>query len=163
MNKLIGFIKGLTKRPTLEQLYDNAGIKPNPLNLDDLITSSGRYPSRRTSSDLTQEVRINLERLLPLVNALLLDLGVTQAKVSSGFRPAAVNAKIPGAAKKSLHMRGLAVDLTDPEGTLAKLLLAKPNLLDKYGLWLENPTHTPGWMHLDLGTRAARPLRIFNP
>lgn len=60
-------------------------------------------------------------------------------------------------------MSGLAVDIADPDGHLDEAIKAKPELLDKYGLWLEDPGHTPGWTHLDLGVRSSRPIRIFLP
>jgi hypothetical protein len=86
-----------------------------------------------------------------------------EIKISSGFRPSNVNAQIKNAAKKSLHMTGLAVDIED-NGELAKTIMSKPELLAKYKLWLEYPDFTNGWCHLDLSvSRADRAVRVFNP
>lgn len=132
------------------------------LTVDDLITSSGKYPERAKSKELTSEVRENLKTLSGKVNALLSDLK-QNSKVSSGFRPSAVNTATPGSAKKSLHMIGKAVDLVDADGLLKGLIQNAPGLLSKYGLWMEDEASTPGWCHLDFGTRPDRPVRIFKP
>ena len=135
----------------------------NYLDLSDLITSSGKYPDRANHPELTPEVIANLEQLLKQVTALLNDLKVDHVEVSSGFRPSTVNANIPNAAKKSLHMIGKAVDLADPTNALDKLIESHPELLEKHGLWLESPLTTPSWAHLDIGIRSARKIRIFIP
>ena len=133
------------------------------LTIQDLITSSGKYPERAKSKELTDEVRQNMQLLLAAVNPFLEALGITSVKVSSGFRPSAVNAATPGSAKRSLHMIGKAVDLEDPNNSLDKKIEAHPELLEKFGLWLESPKATPSWAHLDIGTRTARKIRIFLP
>lgn len=139
------------------------------ITLHDYITSSGAYPERERSPELTGVVRANSVVLLDKVNKLLDELNYQgPRKLSSGFRPSAVNAATPGSAKKSLHLQGKALDIIDDkEQTLAKLCAAHPELLRKYGLFLENPNNTKGkystWVHLDFGTRADRPSRIFNP
>lgn len=133
------------------------------INLEAWITASGKYPERMDSDELTQEVKDNAVILLNKVNQLLKDLGITEASVSSGFRPSSVNNATPHAAKRSLHMSGKAVDIFDPNGTLDNLVISRPDLLKKYELWVENPSNTATWCHLDWGTRADRDLRMFNP
>lgn len=131
------------------------------INLSDYITASGKYPERTKSDELTKTVKDNAVVLLNKVNQLLEELGIKEAKVSSGFRPSAVNAKTKGAAKKSMHLSGRAVDLADPKHEIVHKILARPELLAKYELWLEDPASTPSWAHLDTGTRSDRPLRVF--
>lgn len=133
------------------------------INLEDFITASGTYPDRLNSEELTKNTKDNAVVLLNRVNQLLQELGITNVKVSSGFRPSAVNAKVKGAAKKSLHMSGRAVDIYDPKHEIAHKILARPDLLKKYDLWMEDPEVTPTWTHLDNGTRTERPLRVFKP
>jgi hypothetical protein len=138
------------------------------ITLNDYLTASGAYPEREKSPELTPELVSNANRLLKAVNSVLTELEVKFAKVSSGFRPAAVNAGIGNAAKKSLHMQCLAVDILDDKSqSLGKKLAANPELLRKHGLFLEDLEATKGkntnWAHLDLGTRADRPSRIFKP
>lgn len=143
------------------------------ITLKDYLTASGAYPAREKSPELTPELLANAENLLKRVNSLLQELGVPMPKVSSGFRPSAVNAGIANAAKKSLHMSCSAIDmLDDKDQTLAKLIQKdaeenkRNSLLHKYGLWLEHPKHTIGkystWCHLDCGTRKERDIRVFS-
>ena len=136
------------------------------LTLKDYLTASGSYPDREKHPEVN---KVNAERLITAVNAFLKDIGhVAPVTVSSGFRPAAVNSGIANAAKKSLHMECLAIDMLDDKNqTLAKLCASKPEVMRKYGLFLEDPASTIGksqnWTHLDLGTRADRPSRVFKP
>lgn len=138
------------------------------LSLNDVVTASGRYPERAKSPELTDDVKSNINDLIDKVLSLLLDLGIKQVSVSSGFRPSAVNAATKGAAKKSGHMAGKCVDIVDDKDqTLGKLIASKPELLRKYGLFLEDLASTKGqnsnWAHLDTIERKDRPSRTFKP
>jgi hypothetical protein len=72
----------------------------------------------------------------------------TGSPISSGWRPMAVNARVPGAAPRSKHMSGQAVDLYDPEGDLDDWCMAHQDRLAAAGLWLEHPSATKSWCHL---------------
>lgn len=133
------------------------------LTLNDLLTSSGRYPDRANSPELTDRMKNQGAHLLDAVNDLMFALGVKLYTVSSGFRPTSINSQIKNASKQSLHMKCEAVDLLDRDGSLAKLIATRPDLLITYQLWLEDPAATKGWTHLDIGTRKDRPIRIFKP
>ena len=133
------------------------------IKLDDYITANGKYPERLQSVELTQEVKDDAVKLLNKINQLLKELGIKEAKVSSGFRPSSVNSKIPNAAKKSLHMSGQACDINDPDGKLDKLFDENDVLLKKYGLWQEHPDDTKGWAHLDCKDRGKRKKNQFKP
>lgn len=111
----------------------------------------------------TQEIKDNAEKLLGKVNAFLDELKVTQAIVSSGWRPEAINATIANAAKKSQHTIGAAVDIADTHGYLKGIILSNVDLLKKYDLWMENQDSTPTWVHLDTHQRSPRQHNIFNP
>lgn len=112
----------------------------------------------------TPEVQANAIKLLGIVNKFLNELGIEKVEVSSGFRPAAINASLPNSAKRSYHQICLAVDLLDDKDqNLARLVKNRPDLLKKYNLWLESPDATKYWVHLDLGQRTDRPSRIFIP
>ena len=67
--------------------------------------------------------------------------------VTSGWRPAGVNAATPGAAPRSKHMSGHAIDISDPEGDLDEWCLEHQDTLAAIGLWLEHPSATKGWCH----------------
>jgi hypothetical protein len=132
----------------------------------DYITKADRRV--QFASEFTPDINNNAIKLLGLINQLLNDLGIESADVTSGWRPPQINNKTTNAAKRSYHMMGLACDILDDENqTLAKLVASRPDLLKKYGLWLESPDSTKGintnWAHLDLGTRQDRPSRVFLP
>lgn len=131
------------------------------ITLNDYISASGKYPERAFHPECTPDVRLNARDLLARVNDLLTILGIS-AKVASGFRPSQVNARIKGAAKFSKHMSGLAVDLQDLDGEIARRIQANKKLLDKYDLYMEKPTFTKGWVHLQ-SIRTRSGLRIFIP
>lgn len=120
------------------------------------------------ASEYTDDIKNNAIKLLGLINQLLSDLGIESADVTSGWRPSQINNKTTNAAKRSYHMIGSACDiLDDKEQSLAKLIQSRPDLLRKYGLWLESPASTHGvntnWAHLDNGSRADRQSRVFLP
>lgn len=133
------------------------------ITLKDYLTASGKYPERENHPEATAEVKAAAEKLLVKVNAFLDELAIEKRKVSSGFRPSAVNAATPGSAKKSLHMTGHAIDLEDPTGELDQKIDARDDLKKKYGLWQESPAHTKNWAHLDDKDRGPRPKNTFIP
>lgn len=136
----------------------------NDVSLHDYQMGRNRiYPQ-----EWTPEVENNAIELLKRVNAFLKDLVTAvpaldkEMKVSSGWRPAAINANIANAAKKSAHMTGEAVDLLDINQSIAKEIVKYPELLAKHDLYLENPNSTKGWVHLQT-RRTKSGNRIFNP
>lgn len=100
----------------------------------------------------------NAADLLARINWLLGTLKI-KAKVSSGYRPTAINKSI-GGAKMSTHTVCAGIDLYDPDGMLAAKMLDHLDLLEQCGLWLENPKYTKNWVHLDTKQRKNR---VFNP
>ena len=99
--------------------------------------------------ELTDDIRLNsaitVDRANQLMIAAHLDLGLR-----SGWRPAAANKAIPGAAAKSKHMTGQAVDIVDDEGELDDWCLDNPQRLERIGLWQEHPSFTKGWCHVQI-------------
>lgn len=141
------------------------------LTVKDYLTSSNRFPDREALAD--NEVRTNAEILLSKVNALLEEIAWSEPlSISSGFRPAAVNANVPGAAKKSAHITGLALDLYQPKennklGALIRATHKANGLLKRHGLMMEALEVTVGqnsnWVHLDMVPRSDRSNREFRP
>lgn len=89
--------------------------------------------------------------LLRRVNALIAKVPsdvVGDIVVTSGYRPPAINRTTPGAALKSLHMTGQAIDLLDADGLLDDWCMDNLKQLELGGLWLEHPAATKGWCHL---------------
>lgn len=133
------------------------------ITLKNYLTANGKYPERENHPELTEEVIKNANNLLDKVNKFLTELGIKDAKVSSGFRPSSVNSSIPNAAKRSLHMSCQAIDLVDPKGELDDLVSKNDALKKKYGLWQESSKATPTWLHLDIKDRGVRKDNTFIP
>lgn len=129
---------------------------------EDILTSSGKYPLRKEQA--TALVRMEARITAAKINLLLEELGyVHELKVSSGFRPALVNAAV-GGAKRSLHMEGKAVDFLGQElGQFIRKHAQGAELLRKHGLFMEALEYTSSWTHLDRGVRSDRPSREFRP
>lgn len=134
------------------------------LRVESLFSSYGdNYRKERSESVMTNAVN-----LVKRVNGLLDDLGWKDSiVVSSGWRPESINRAI-GGAKNSYHTKGMAVDISDPYKRLAKAILERVDLLDKYELWMENPEKTSNWVHMDIGARGlvvngVKRTRVFNP
>lgn len=106
----------------------------------------------------------NAHILLEAVKSLLTAIEWTKRVViTSGWRPPNINAVTPHAAPKSLHTTGQAVDLHDTEGELFTRIYDNASLLKYLDLWMEDRSATPTWVHLDMGNRPGRSIRIFNP
>lgn len=118
-----------------------------------MIAKSEILMGREVLYPLTPELEANLSKLWAAVNIVRTVWGQPMS-VSSGYRPPAINAKTPGAAKNSAHMTCQAVDFWDPEHKLARFLQANQDLLVRAGLWMEAPNRTPTWVHLQI-----RPVR----
>lgn len=112
-------------------------------------------------SEYTTEVSTNLDKLLICLNKVRAAYGKPM-HVSSGWRPAAVNAATSGAAKKSNHMLGRACDFKDTDGAIGAWCLANLKLLEEYGLWMEDPASTKGWCHLQ-SVPPGSGKRVFKP
>ena len=71
-------------------------------------------------------------------------------RVSSGWRPRAINAATPGAARFSRHLTGEAIDIADPSGVIDAWCVCASSMiaLTRISLYLEHPSATPGWCHL---------------
>lgn len=107
---------------------------------------------------LTDELEANLVKLLSALNALR-DVYGKPMWVTSGYRPGVYNDKV-GGAPHSLHKVCGACDFADPYGKLADWCVRNVDRLRTWGLQMENPAKTRGWLHLDIGTR---PTTIFEP
>lgn len=119
--------------------------------------------------DFNEKVQLNAQQLVDRVNALLVQMALSGVApevnphsgswVSSGWRPATLNAHTPGAAVRSKHITGEAVDLYDPEGAVDDWCMTHlPPISHEIGLWMEHPSATKGWCHLQ-----SVPPRSGNP
>ena len=114
------------------------------------------------AAELTPGMRADAAETVRRVNALLKIAKWPDAKVSSGWRPLAINAATKGAAKASNHTLCKACDIADPKGALGKWCLNNLKDLEAIGLWLEHPSKTPTWCHLQIvPPKSGR--RVFMP
>lgn len=124
---------------------------------------------RTHSKDLTDEIRANAAETVKRANRLIAIYqkatgDVRPRGVNSGWRPAAVNAAIPGAAKKSNHMLGRALDISDASKTMKAWLMTPTGqqTLVECELWMEHPDATPAWVHVQIVPPASN-RRVFMP
>lgn len=111
--------------------------------------------------EYTKEISDNLDKLLIAVNEIRKAYGKPMI-VNSGWRPASINGSTPGAATKSKHLLGLAVDFEDKKGELFQWCLKNLQLLEKLDLFLEDKRYTASWCHIGLGQPKSG-KRIFVP
>lgn len=140
------------------------------------ITLADYWMGRDTiyPEDCTMEVKANAEKTVKLVNSLLAVMEaegmkleahpVSQSLVSSGWRPPMINRQVKGAAPKSKHMTGEAVDLYDPEGDIDNFLISGQGqrVLASLGLYIENPACTKSWSHVQTVPPRSG-MRVFFP
>lgn len=123
-----------------------------------MISRAEILMGRDVEFPLDQALEANLEKLLTAVNLLRKAYGKPMF-VSSGYRPGRFN-KAAGGASRSAHITCEAVDFKDADGSLAKWCLANLTVLEDAGLYLENPTKTVGWLHVQIRPTKSR---VFNP
>jgi uncharacterized protein YcbK (DUF882 family) len=123
-----------------------------------MITPKEYLMGRDKDFPLDMRQAINMADLLSRVNHLIATFKIS-TRVTSGYRPSAINKNI-GGAKMSTHTVCAGIDLLDTQGEIGKMLKSNVKILEEYGLYLESPDHTKGWIHLDT---KARKNRIFIP
>lgn len=116
-----------------------------------------QYQEEMVDNNVVEHATVLLQQVNGLLNCLNL-----KATVRSGWRPRLINARV-GGSKGSLHIVGRAIDLADNTGALKAVIENHSDLLRLFNLWMEHPSKTPTWCHLDNGSRPDRPVRIFMP
>lgn len=119
------------------------------ITLDDVLTTSGKHPERPRQWPPSAELLANGEALAHAVTLLLTAFGRSRS-LTSGYRPPVVNASTPGAAAHSLHELCEAGDIADNDRALARFVVVNVPLLERIGLWCEDPRYT--WKKLADGT-----------
>jgi len=124
---------------------------------------------RAFASELTPELHRNaidtVERANRLLAAYTAATGDRRPRgVTSGWRPPTVNSRTANAAPHSQHMLCRAIDIADASRTLSPWLLEEEGQLALIDceLWLEHPSATPTWVHVQtVPPRSGR--RVFMP
>lgn len=120
------------------------------MTLDDVLTSSGKFPKRALLAD--SYVQANAVETARRVTMMLTSFAsvakeTSERKLSSGFRDKQSNAAA-GGAKASCHLFGMAADIEDKDRKFATFCVANEDLLRHFGLWMEDPRYTKSWVHL---------------
>ncbi len=128
-----------------------------------MITLDDYYMGRdkQYPQELSEELCSNAAAVVERVNRLLARAGLARS-VSSGWRPAAVNATVPGASPRSRHLTCQAIDVADDDDRLDAWCMAHLEVLEELGLWLEHPDATPRWCHLQIVPPGSG-KRVFEP
>lgn len=132
----------------------------------DILTTGGRYANRPIDYPPDHTTEVNAAILAARVARLFEEYRKATGKqlsakdFTSGYRPAAINAKVQGAAPKSNHQYGCAVDVADADGAFDKWCYENTSILAICGLWLEHPDSTNGWTHLQCVPPRSR-ARVF--
>lgn len=131
------------------------------------ISISEYLMGREVAYPLTDTTLGNASKLLMQVNKLMDKFyqAYPESKrkgCSSGYRPAAVNKNVVGAAKASAHMTCEAIDIADSSRELCNWVFSNQQVLKDLDLYMEAMESTPKWIHLS--TRKPNSgKRIFKP
>lgn len=112
-------------------------------------------------NELTDAHKTNANLTVAKLNAVLEAFG-QKRRIVSGWRPSSINAATKGASPTSRHVLCQAGDLEDNNRELMGWCLNNPDLLERVGVWMEDPRDTPTWIHLQTvppksGNRIFRP------
>lgn len=121
-------------------------------------------------SDISLDIQHNLEEVLLRINKIRTAYNKPM-KVTSGYRTMQDHIriynrkgimdpkKIP---MQSKHLYGKAVDISDPNQDLQKWCLTNIKMLEDVGLWLEDFSATPNWVHFQIEPPKSG-KRMFKP
>jgi uncharacterized protein YcbK (DUF882 family) len=79
--------------------------------------------------------------------------------LTSGYRPGRYNAAVGGSPRSS-HMTCQAVDISDRDGKLKEWCVKNIEVLNKLGLYMEDPLKTKTWVHLQIRKTKNNPFRV---
>lgn len=123
-----------------------------------MVTKEEILMNRIKYEDLSPELKANLDDLVAKVNVIRKAYGKPLI-VSSGYRSPAQNAAA-GGAKRSNHMILRAVDFADSSREFTKWCLANIDLLNKVGLYMEDPNTAVSWVHLQSTPTKNNPFKV---
>ncbi len=113
----------------------------------------------------TSEIDVNLNDLLVKINVVRQKYNKPMI-VTSGLRSEAQQQQLiadgKSTATKSKHLTGQAVDIQDIDGELAIWVKRNLALMEEIGLWMEDFSHTKGWVHFQNASPKSG-KRVFIP
>jgi len=118
------------------------------ISLDDYLM--GR--DKTHAGELTETLLENASILLGRCNGLLVlfygDIPkAPRRKLTSGWRPQAINDALPVPSPHSTHLTGEGIDLDDADRKLAHWCLLHSSAMKRYSIWMERPEATPTHVH----------------
>lgn len=120
-----------------------------PKNSPTRISVNQYLMGRAKLEELSDEQVRNINTLIPKVNELLERYG-KPVTMSSGFRSKEDQMRINPKAPNSRHCLGAAIDIADKDHNFRYYCLTHLNDLIELGLYMEDPVHTPSWLHLQI-------------
>ena len=103
------------------------------------------------AEELTDAIQRNAIITVGRANELLERANLKSiSEVVSGWRPTGINSITANAAQSSRHLTGEAIDIADPDRTLATWIADNLDVLREVGLWCEDFRWTPTWVHLQV-------------
>lgn len=153
----------LIKSLTFSLIYATTGVGDFMITMQELI---GKYKW----DDIEDDIQTNLKVLLERINKIRDAYGKPMT-VTSGLRLTIDQIRIykeKGITDlklipmKSLHLSGLAVDISDPNKEMQTWCLANVPLLESIGLWCEDFSATKSWVHYQCKAPASG-SRFFKP
>ena len=120
-----------------------------------MITREDYFMGRDKDSPPTEQMRKWADETIYRANLLLsryyqANPEAEKTRVTSGYRTLAINSATPNSAPRSKHLTCQAVDLSDPDGELDDWCMDNQKQLEQVGLWMEHPSATKGWCHLQI-------------
>ncbi len=120
-------------------------------------------------SKLPKDIQDNMTELLVRINKVRSAYGKAMT-ITSGIRTkedqlriykakGVPESKIPWG---SQHLKGAAVDISDPDRKLQEWVKANLKLMEEIGLWMEDFGSTPNWVHFQTVPPKSG-VRIFKP
>lgn len=110
------------------------------------LTREAYLMGREVEYPLNEDMEVNTARLLYRIRKLVKEWGGVTT-FTSGYRPGRYNTAA-GGAKGSAHLTCEAGDVLDADGKLKQWIAANPWVLIQCDLWMEDPSATPTWCHL---------------
>jgi uncharacterized protein YcbK (DUF882 family) len=118
-----------------------------------MVTLAEYIMGRDAQYPLTQEQWDNAEDLIEKLVELedhWTDESGEEFVITSGYRPAEINAGIAGAKPDDAHTKCMGVDLRDTNMELSDFLLRNLTLLEQIGFWMESPQSAKDHVHLQI-------------
>ncbi len=145
------------ERPPTDKPVDGAPPKHGveEISMDDywmgrIDRFGNELDDQKRSAAAETVTRVNKLIKAAAADGVVLEKNRTGSPVNSGWRPLAINQGTANAAPRSKHIQCLACDLHDPDGDIDEWCMANQDKLAEIGLWLEHPSATKGWCHVQI-------------